>query len=173
MQTVGQRIRGAAMLGALGLLAACGVQNLPLGPDPALVAQADAAFDELTVGDTKALLARMPEQFRGPTHERVVGMMHGILPSSKHDGADVIGWNFFTGTGGSRRTLALRYDYANGEHITAAAVFARKKDAEPWRMQGFNIKPSEPAEIDAPTLKPAKAPQAKPKPRSSKAPADS
>src|SRR5215467_14436749 len=94
-------------------LAAC---SLPSAPDEALLAQSDHAYADLVLGHVDALLDNLPEEYHTPQQRKLVANVRGLIPSVTASPGAFIGWNSFTGTGGDRETVEVRYDYGN-EHL--------------------------------------------------------
>jgi hypothetical protein len=142
-----------ALAAGAGGLTACGAQSL--SADPQVIANTDAAFQEMAAGNEKALLARLPQAISAdPGQVRMIRALREFLPKAKAKPYELVGWHSFAGTGGRQHDVVLRYTYDNGEHITATALFIKSRPDEPWKMMSLNVKPSSPDEVAAPVISP-------------------
>ena len=124
-----------------------------LAADPQVIADTDAAFQELAAGNETALLSRLPKQVaETPAQVRMIGLMRQLLPAAKASRYELVGWRTFAGTSGQQHTAVLRYTYDNGEHITATGLFQKPAEGGPWRMVSLNIGPSNAQEVAAPVV---------------------
>lgn len=146
-----RRVFALALAAGASSLAACGGQSL--SADPQAIADTDAAFQELTAGNEKALLARLPKEVsENPGQVRLIGLMRQLLPPAKARPYQLVGWRTYAGTGGRQHNVVLRYAYDNGEYITTVAQFTKPDANGPWQMISLNIRPSAPEEIAAPVV---------------------
>jgi hypothetical protein len=129
-------------------MSACNPKNLVL--DPKAQAQAQEAYAQFVTGQDEVLITRMPPAANTPMQHKMIAALRELVPTTKADAATLVGWHSYAGTGGLTQEFVYRYDYG-ADHVTFATNFARSKDDAPWVLQGFNVQPSTPEQVSAPS----------------------
>src|SRR3982751_6815260 len=91
------------------LLAACSFPS----SDPNAEALARTAFDQLRASDYKGLIAETSKEDWGPNPRPMLERMHAMLPGGDPKPGKLVGFNSYAGTGGSRLTLNIQYDFTD------------------------------------------------------------
>jgi hypothetical protein len=141
-------------------LAACNTKDLVV--DPKAEAAAQQAYAQFVTGQDDALLAGMPDDAKTPAAHKMVAALRELVPAGPATAAKLIGWRANSTTSGPNQVIIYRYDYG-ADHLTIATTLVRANDSAPWRVLGFNVKPSAAEEVQAPSLGPdADIPPVKP-----------
>jgi hypothetical protein len=135
------------------LTAQAGCNPKDLIVDPAAETAAQQAYVRFVTGQDDALLADMPADSKTAAGHKMVAALREMVPSGPATAAKLIGWRANVTTSGPNQIIAYRYDYG-GEHLTISTTLVRTDNTAPWRVYGFNIKPSSADEIQAPPLGP-------------------
>jgi hypothetical protein len=137
---------------AATMLAGCG--GAVIGASAERDADTDALMSDLSAGRYDAIVARMsqdnsPEEVRAQLPFLKTMVPEGALPAGT-----TVGWQAFTGTGGTTYALSRTYEYPDR---TLAVAATYRKEADVWKVQSININVQIKAGTPAP-VEPAPSP---------------
>lgn len=129
-------IRPATVAVAAALtLSGCGVASA-MKPSPERDADTDFLVSDVAAGRTEAVIGKMSSQASPYQVRAQMPFLRTLVPAGSVPEGKTVGWQAFTGTGGTTYTLQRAYEYPDR---TLGVTATWRKEGEVWKALNFNI----------------------------------